>query len=350
MISAHGVFREDLGDQRNEPREGLKSMWRCPACSGGDAHQTYQLTVADAASNFVRSRVDQTRYEQLVQCITELWGADEARLVRCGDCGLRSADPFVAGNEKFYALAYGRESLHPYPASRWEYQLTQAVITSTTGTVLEIGAGDGAFQSSTIAKGVDPSRLHATEFNGGARQALLDCGVSVTNADFRELDAATHAVVCGHQVFEHLGDLDGAFDAFDRLTAPDGCVAISVPNGTHIVRTEAAGGQLDMPPTHISTWCFTALDAVARRHGWAVTDYQEEHVPRLHAAKQLARSRTFRARTRPTSFPALAERWSPSPRARYMLMAAAAAAKFPSSYLAAHVPYGGSIWVAMKRA
>jgi hypothetical protein len=33
-----------------------------------------------------------------------------------------------------------------------------------------------------------------------------------------------------------------------------------------------------------------------------------------------------------------------------MLMAGAAAAKLPSAYLAAYVPYGGSIWVAMKRA
>ncbi|WP_407666504.1 class I SAM-dependent methyltransferase [Mycobacterium pinniadriaticum] len=324
-------------------------MWRCPACGGSDARQTHLISVSDAASNFVRPWVDEPRHNQLVQCISALWGTTEARLVRCDRCGLRSADPFVAGDETFYSLAYGRQSFHRYPASRWEYKLTQALVASTTGTVFEIGAGDGAFQRSVIAAGVAPSRLHVTEFDDQARQALRELGVRVTAADFREVPAENHAVVCGHQVFEHLADLHAAFDAFDRLTAPDGFVAVSVPNGAHIVRTEAAGGQMDMPPNHVSTWCFTSFSAVAHRHGWRVTDYQEEPISRLSAAKNLATSRTFRARMRKTSLPSLAERWSPSPRARYMLMGAVAATKLPTSYLASSVPYGGSIWVSLQR-
>lgn len=325
-------------------------MWRCPACGGGDAQQTHHLEVVEAATNFVRPWVDKVRHEELVRCITELWGDDNARLVRCGDCGLRSADPFIGGSEKFYSLAYGRESLHPYPGARWEYKLTHAVVNSMTGTVLEVGAGDGAFQRSAIANGIDPSRLHATEFNDGARRALRQLGVSVAAIDFRELPVAAHAVVCGHQVFEHLGDLDEAFEAFDRLTAPDGYVALSVPNGMNTLQTESVGGQVDMPPNHVSTWGFTAFQALARRRGWEVADYREEPASRIRAAKKLAMSRTFRARTRQMSFPALAERWSPSPRARYGLMAAAAAAKLPSACFAVTAPYGGTIWIAMKRA
>jgi hypothetical protein len=324
-------------------------MWRCPACGGEDARQTHRFNVADAASTFVRPWVDQARYRELVQCITTLWGADEVRLVRCGDCGLRSADPFVAGDAKFYELAFGRESIHRYPASRWEYELTEAVITSTTGSVLEIGAGDGVFQRGVIAKGVDPSRLHATEFGDHGRQMLGDLGVNVTATDFRELPAATHAVVCGHQVFEHLDGLHEAFDAFDRLTAPDAIVAVSVPNGTHIARAEAAGGLMDMPPTHVSTWNPNAFNAVARRHGWSVADYQEEPISRVRSAKELAISRTLQARTQHKSLPALAER-ARAPRARYILTAATAAAKLPFAYLASSVPCGGSVWVAMKRA
>ncbi len=325
-------------------------MWRCPACRGGDAHQTHQLHASEAALNFVRPWVDEDRHSKLVQCITELWGADQARLVRCGDCGLRSADPFVAGNPRFYSLAYGRTSYHPYPASRWEYRLTRAVIETTEGTALEIGAGNGAFQRSLIAEGVEPSRLFATEFNDGALEELRELGVNVTACDFRELHAAKHAVVCAHQVFEHLGDLDEAFDAFERLVAMDGVVTVSVPNGTQTLRTEAAGGQLDMPPNHVSTWRFTAFAAIARRRGWRVADYQEEPASRLAAAKELAVSRAFRARTRRNSFPALAERWSPSPRVRYTLMGVVAASKLPSAYSASSVPRGASTWVAMKRA
>jgi 2-polyprenyl-3-methyl-5-hydroxy-6-metoxy-1,4-benzoquinol methylase len=324
-------------------------MWQCPACGGKEALPTHQLEVNYAASYYVRPWVDQHRYDDLVQCISELWGANTARLVRCGHCGLRSADPFVAGDERFYALAYGRESVHSYPAYRWEYQLTQELIALTSGTVLEIGAGDGAFQRSLIARGVDPSRLNVTEFDDVARKALLNLGVTVSNADFRELGAAEHSVVCGHQVFEHLDDLDEAFKAFDRLTAPDGCVALSVPNGTNTLRGELAGGQIDMPPNHVSVWNSEALEAAARRRGWKVVDIHEEPISRSRAAKHLAISRTSRARMTPNSLPALAERSSKSPRSRYLLMAVAAAARFPAAYWAAHEPYGGSLWLALKR-
>jgi 2-polyprenyl-3-methyl-5-hydroxy-6-metoxy-1,4-benzoquinol methylase len=327
-------------------------MWRCPGCGGGDARQTHLLSVADAARTFVRPWVDPARYRELVECISNLWGANEARLVRCGNCGLRVCDPFVAGDAHFYELAYGRESAHPYPGWRWEYQHTERLVTSTAGTVLEIGAGDGAFQRTLIAAGVDPLRLHATEFSVAARRALKALGVSVVDVDFRELPAANHSVVCGHQVLEHLDNLDTAFHAFDRLTSPDGVVAVSVPNGVSIERMEAAGGQLDAPPNHVSAWRLTAFTAAAGRRGWKVVDYREQPVSRVAAAKALATSRTFQARHRKTSFPALAERLAPSARARYGLMAASSLARFPMAYLASSVPYGsyGALWVAMSRA
>ncbi|CDO07003.1 methyltransferase domain-containing protein [Mycolicibacterium cosmeticum] len=325
-------------------------MWRCPACGGNDGHQTHRLGVLDAATNFVRPWVDAARHDELVACIGTLWGTDDVRLMRCDRCGLRSANPFVAGDAEFYALAYGRRSFHPYPASRWEYQLTRDVITATSGSVLEIGAGDGAFQRSVIAEGVDPARLYATEFSAEARKALHDLGVTVSARDFRDQPIAGHAVVCGHQVFEHLDGIAESFDAFDRLTAPDGIVVVSVPNGAHVERTETAGGLVDMPPNHISTWGRTSFDAAARRHGWKLIAYHEEPVSRARAAKELAISRSFQARARHGSFPSLAERWSPTPRARYMATAAAAAAKLPRAYLAAAEPHGGSVWVAMRRA
>lgn len=324
-------------------------MWRCPACGGTDAHQTHRLEVFDAATNFVRPWVDPVRHGDLVERIGTLWGADDVRLLRCHNCGLRSADPFVAGDADFYALAYGRKSFHPYPASRWEYGLTREVVAAATGRILEIGAGDGAFQRSVLADGMDPARLHATEFNDDARSSLRELGVTVTAGDFRDLPVADHAVVCGHQVFEHLDGIAESFDAFSRLTAPDGVVVLSVPNGSHVERTETAGGLVDMPPNHISTWGKPAFDAAARRHGWKVTGYREEPVGRVRAAKELAISRSFQDRARRSSLPALAERWSPSPRVRYVATAAAAAVKLPGSYMTACEPHGGSLWVQMRR-
>ncbi len=324
-------------------------MWKCPACGEGDAQPTHHLTATEAALSFVRPWVDQGGHDELAKCIQELWGADAARLVRCGHCGLRSADPFVGGNAHFYALAFGRESVHPYPASRWEFQLTQSLVASSTGTVLEIGAGDGAFQRRLIHGGIDPARLHATEFNESACRELRELGVRVDATDFRELGPAEHAVVCGHQVFEHLGNLDETFDAFDRLTATGGVVAVSVPNGTNMQRTEDAGGLIDMPPTHVSTWVFKAFHAIAHRHGWTLVDYREEPISRIRAAKELAISRTLQGRMRSQSFPALVERRSSTPRARFALTAVAAMSKFPSALFASGEPHGGVLWAAFKR-
>ncbi len=324
-------------------------MWQCPACGGGNSRETHQVHVNDAAMYYVRPWVDLARYEQLVQCIMDLWGTDTARLIRCADCALRSADPFVAGDQTFYALAYGQESLHPYPGQRWEYQFTKALIRETQGPVLEIGAGDGAFQRCIVAAGVNPSRLHATEYNVRVRQALIEIGVTATATDFRELDGADYAVVCGHQVFEHLSDLDETFKAFDRLAAPDGVVALSVPDGITMLKTEAAGGEFDMPPNHVSTWCFTALDAAARRRGWRITAYHEERLSRLRSARNLAVGRIFQARTRHSSLPSRIERWSSSPRSRYLLSAASAVAQLPTLWRLTNDPHGASIWVAFKR-
>jgi SAM-dependent methyltransferase len=324
-------------------------MWQCPACGGENSRETHQVHVNDAAMYFVRPWIDRSRYDQLVQCITDLWGTETARLVRCADCALRSADPFVAGDQEFYALAYGQESFHPYPGQRWEYQLTQALIKETEGPVLEIGAGNGAFQRSIVAAGVDPSRLHATEYNQRAREALLELGVTVTATDFREMDSANYAVVCGHQVFEHLSNLDETFQAFDRLAAQDGFVALSVPDGTTVLKTESAGGEFDMPPNHVSTWCFTALDAAARRRGWRVAAYHEERIPRLTSARNLAVGRTVQARTRHSSFSALIERQSSSPRSRYLFSAIPAIAQLPAIWRRTNEAHGASIWVALKR-
>jgi hypothetical protein len=324
-------------------------MWKCPACGGTEEGYALRVTATDAALNFVRPWVDRSRHDELVKCIRNLWMAEEARLVKCVRCGLRSADPFVGGNSRFYELAFGRGSLHPYPMSRWEFKLTQALISNTSGSVLEIGSGSGAFVRHLIAEGGDAARLHATEFNEEGQSILRSMGVTVEASDFRELAQADHSVLCGHQVFEHLGDLEQTFDAFDRLTAPTGIIALSVPNGRNILRTEAVGGQIDMPPNHVSTWVYGALDAVARRYGWRIIDYREEPISRLRATRELTKSRTFQARTQANSYASLVERWANSPRSRFVLTATAALVRLPSSAVASTQPHGGSLWVAMTR-
>lgn len=328
----------------------LKRMWRCPSCGASDAWGVRTVSVSESARYFVRPWAEPERYSQLEDCIRRLWGSEEARLISCGSCGLRSADPFVAGSPEFFSLVYAKQSQHPYPSWRWEYQFTRAVVQSTAGSVLDIGAGDGGFQRQLIDAGVDPSRLYASEYNAEARQVLNNLGVTATGVDLRELPPADHAVVCGHQVIQHLSDLDGVFRAFRSLTAESGLIALSVSNGDHKARQEAAGGLIDMPPNHISTWRYSAFVSAASRRGWKVIDYKEQTLSRIASAKALAVSKTHRARQSPKSLTAFLDRHSPSPHIRFRLMALSAAVRFPPSYIMnSENAFGGSIWVLMGR-
>ncbi len=326
-----------------------RDPWRCPGCGSDKGREKHRISSAESAVSFVRPWVDPERHARLVECIDALWRSNEARIMECSDCALRTADPFVAGTPEFYELAFGSNSVHSYPGWRWEYQLTKELVKASNGTVLELGGGQGAFQRGLIADGVEPSRLFVTEYSTKGRQSLEQLGVEVCGLDFRELPPASHAVVCAHQVFEHLDDIDGAFDAFEALTAEDGAVALSTPNGVNTIRLEDAGGEFDMPPTHISTWQYSAFHAAARRRGWKVAEYREEPVSRFEAARYLAVSRAMRSRQSKGTVTAAFERLAPSPQARYGLMAISAAAHFPSAYLTSRDRHGWAIWVLLKR-
>jgi hypothetical protein len=200
-----------------------------------------------------------------------------------------------------------------------------------------------------MRSGIAPSHLFATEYNQNARQELLKLGVSASDQDIRDLPPAKHAVVCGHQVIQHLADLDGVFRAFNSLTALDGVVALSISNGKHKANQEAAGGLFDMPPNHISTWRRSSFEQAAMKRGWKVVDYEEQEIARLAARRALAVSRTHRSRREPGSITSLLDRYAPSPRIRYGLMAACALARLPRACMTTDGPFGGSIWVLMQR-
>lgn len=326
-------------------------MWQCPGCGSPEAHVELTLTSVEAADYFVRAWSEPKIHSQLVECIGSIWDSEEARIVNCASCGLRSSDPFVSGTGEFFSLVYGqRDSVQPYPAWRWEFQWTRSLVQSTSGTVFDVGAGDGAFQRCLIDAGIAPSRLYASEYNSDARQALVELGVNATGADLTELPPASHSVVCGHQVIQHLANLDGVFRAFDALTSPDGLVALAVSNGIHKARQAAAGGLMDMPPNHISTWQYSSFKAAAALRGWQLVDFKEQSVSRVGSAKALSISQTHRARQNPNSLTAMIDNLHVSPRARYRLMAMSAASRLPLNLITKREPCGGSIWALFSRA
>lgn len=332
------------------PLLASEAMWLCPGCGAREGRQVRSVDATEAAICFARPTDEPERYEKLVASIRDLWGSGEARIVECGVCDLRTADPFVAGDREFFSVAYGRRSAAPYPQWRWEYKLSADVVAGIDGSILDVGAGDGAFQKILLEAGVDATRLFATEYDVDAGNALTRLGVRVASEDLRQLPRANHAVVCGHNVIQHLDDLDGVFRAFDWLVSPDGFVILSMSNGIHKLNEEAAGGLVDLPPNHISTWRRSSIVAAATRRGWKVVDYQEQPVSRLSSARSLAIARTHAARKRPNSLTSVLERRATTPRMRHNLMAVSAASRLPAALLRSHKPYGGAVWTLLCRA
>src|SRR5687768_12175285 len=94
----------------------------CPSCSSFNGLVLYTVDSEQAAQHFVLNEVDLDRHRRLRGHIEALWAQSMCDIVRCTGCGFCFADPFVAGDARFYDLAYQRSS---YPQWKWEYERTR---------------------------------------------------------------------------------------------------------------------------------------------------------------------------------------------------------------------------------
>lgn len=255
----------------------------CPACrSGGITQPLSHFEARDAAQHFVLREEFPQAHAELVQHIRSLWGGERCELYACPACGLQFAWPFVAGDGRFYNLAYPYSS---YPTERWEFEQSIQALSAeplAPGRVLEIGSGAGYFLRQLSPRFVAPHDVLSIEYNDTARQQLQALGFQAFAADVRSEAFAGMAgslqAVFMFQVLEHLDGLDALLQRLDALLAPGGSVHIAVPNIERINYAEAHGGLLDMPPNHISRWTEGAFRALAARTGWTLCDWRVEPV------------------------------------------------------------------------
>lgn len=253
----------------------------CPVCGARSARLLYEVTAAKAAAHFVIERVDPERFEALVAHLQRLWSAPTCRVVRCDECGLSYADPFVAGDIEFYTLAYQRGG---YPSWKWEYQITLDTLAERLASadnastrLLEIGAGEGAFIRRLPTEWVQRENIVCTEYSDYGLARLAELGVTCHKGDVRDLEGVSDvSVVCMFQIIEHLDRLDELFAALGRLTSPGADLFAAVPNDRRIEFYEHHGTLLDMPPNHVTRWTRPAFEALASRHGWRVVRHATE--------------------------------------------------------------------------
>ena len=278
----------------------------CPVChtNGSNATRLHEVSAEEAAQHFVRKELNADVHAELRAEIQRLWNAPTCEILRCGQCGFCYACPYVAGRETFYGLLL---SSPDFPKDRFEFHQTESalrnVITDpSSASLLEVGAGNGAFIRRVSPSLIPKDRVLCTEFSPAGAEQIRSYGVRCEMTDVRSLNRAEHAnrfnALCMFQVLEHIDQLDELWQALTALAAPSARLFISVPNAAMVDFNEAHNGERDMPPNHVGRWNRRAFEVISGRYGWDVVQDATEPSSHLTLLRQLAGSKYFRARQR----------------------------------------------------
>lgn len=269
----------------------------CPICYFKSAKILWSVNNDDAAKHYVLKETEPQRFLKLVSHIKKLWQQDSCDIVRCDNCGFCYSNPYVAGDDKFYALAYERSG---YPTWKWEHQLTYEVLLHEgikDFKLLEIGAGDGTFIKKIVPNLTSPENVVCTEFSDYGKQKITNYGIKCLSVDVREIKddlPQCFDVVCMYQVIEHLDRLDSLFQSLNCLTQANANLFISVPNPKNIEFSELNGGLMDMPPNHIGRWNRECFEIIGKRWGWEVDQFKIEHTNFISKAVLFCKYRFWR--------------------------------------------------------
>lgn len=252
----------------------------CPVCNTKETHILWSVNSIQAAQEFVLREKFPERNADLATQIEVLWKQNSCEFVRCDKCGFCHSNPYIAGDSRFYTLAYDRSG---YPAWKWEFQKTYDVLKSYSGSntkLIEIGAGNGAFIKRVSENIISKENILCTEFSEYGIKQIEELGVKCYSKDIRDISDAelveTIDVICMFQVLEHMDRLDVLFQKLNKLMKVGGSLFIAVPNAKRIEFNELNGALLEMPPNHIGRWNKVCFEEIGNLYGFHVEDYAIE--------------------------------------------------------------------------
>lgn len=278
---------------------------KCPVCYGTSGHVLWSVTSEQATQHYVMKESDPRKFLKLAAHIRQLWQRDTCDIVQCDHCGFCHSHPYVAGDSKFYTLAYDRSH---YPTWKWEHQLTYDALSngSKNFKLLELGAGDGAFVKQVAPNLTSKENVLCTEYSDYGRTQIQNYGIECLPKDIREEEFVQFQgqfdAVCMFQVIEHMDRLDELFQRLNLITQPTASLFISVPNPNHVEFSELNGGLMDMPPNHIGRWNRVCFETIGDRWGWAVAGYEVEKTGFIPNATLFAKYRFWREGQKSGSF------------------------------------------------
>ncbi len=279
---------------------------RCPVCFTNSAHRLWSASSQQAAQHFVLQEKYPVRYFELVSHIEVLWGQKTCEFVQCENCKFCFSHPYIAGDERFYTLAYERSG---YPSWKWEFQLTYDVLKTFSSAdlkLMEIGAGDGKFIKRISKNILKKGNIFCTEFSEYGRVEIEKLGVKCLSEDFRNLSSSdlkeSLDVVCMFQVLEHMDRLDVLFQKLNWLLKSGGSLFIAVPNASRNEFNELNGALLEMPPNHIGRWNKECFEIIGKQNGFHIEAYKTEEGNFISMAIQFILYRMIRKSQQSGSF------------------------------------------------
>jgi SAM-dependent methyltransferase len=154
----------------------------------------------------------------------------------------------------------------------WSGRLLLRLRPRPRGRLLDVGCGEGLFLSAASAHyrvaGIDIDR---NAVRAARRLYGLEEVKAVALKEFAvKNDVEPFDVVTMFDVLEHLEDPGGHLRAVRELMAPEGCLALSVPNRDRKSFRDDMRAVVDHPPNHLTRWNSVSLRSFLEAGGFRV--------------------------------------------------------------------------------
>lgn len=203
----------------------------------------------------------------------------------CADCDLRFYNPAWAAGERLYAKLQQFDWY--YLEEKEEYGVAAPYV-SENCSVLEIGAGFGAFSEKVQAKSYVGLELSDSAVAFAQQRGLFVYKSSIE--EHAENLRNPYDVVCAFQVLEHVPNTRSFVEASLRCLKAGGKLIYSVPSEDSFPGKEV-NNMLNMPPHHMTRWTDTALLRLGELFGLTVLEIRHDslsdHHIRPHAVAQV---------------------------------------------------------------
>jgi SAM-dependent methyltransferase len=205
---------------------------------------------------------------------TDRFGTALADIVRCGRCGHMQLSQFPTDEDlsESYAEAESDDYITEEPGQRATARaiLDRIEHQVEPGSLLDLGCWVGYLLDEARSRGWNTVGVEPSEFASAYARDRL--GLDVRNEGLFEADlepGAYDAVFMG-DVIEHLPAAGDALERIAELLAPDGVLALALPDaGSRLAR--AMGKRWwSVIPTHVHYFTRASVSALLVRHGYRV--------------------------------------------------------------------------------